>query len=144
MPGWVDQAVTDYCKRLPRECSVSFVDISLGYRAKGGDTLKAIRKEGEQMLAALSSRERVIALDVKGKLWSTEQLAQNMSDWQMSGDDIALLVGGPDGLAQECLQRANQSWSLSPLTLPHPLVRVLLAEQLYRGWSILKGHPYHK
>lgn len=144
MPAWVQEASHDYLKRFPREWSVEFVEIGLGHRSKGQDVAKAIAKEGEQMLAAIDSREYVIALDVKGKSWSTEQLAQQMENWQMAGNNIALLVGGPDGLAASCLERAQQRWSLSALTLPHPLVRVLLAEQLYRGWTILKNHPYHK
>jgi len=103
------------------------------------DYLKRFPREWQ-----IDPRERVIALDVKGKSWSTEKLSEQMVDWQMQGSNIALLVGGPDGLSSQCLQRAEQRWSLSALTLPHPLVRVLLAEQLYRGWTILKNHPYHK
>lgn len=144
MPSWVLEATHDYLKRFPREWAVEFVEIPLGHRSKSQDTAKAIAKEGELMLAAIDDRERVIALDVQGKSWSTEQLSQQMESWQMEGNNMALLVGGPDGLAPECLVRADQRWSLSALTLPHPLVRVLLAEQLYRGWSILKNHPYHK
>ncbi|MGS2717207.1 23S rRNA (pseudouridine(1915)-N(3))-methyltransferase RlmH [Eionea flava] len=144
MPAWVQEASQDYIKRFPREWQVEFVEIPLGHRGKGQDPQKAIAKEGSLMLAAIHPRERVIALDVKGKSWSTEQLSAQMESWQMAGANMALLVGGPDGLAAECLARADQTWSLSPLTLPHPLVRVLLAEQLYRGWSILKNHPYHK
>jgi 23S rRNA (pseudouridine1915-N3)-methyltransferase len=144
MPSWVLEATQDYLKRFPREWAVEFVEIALGHRGKGQDTAKAIAKEGESMLAAIDDRERVIALDVQGKSWSTEQLSQHMQDWQMDARNVALLVGGPDGLAPECLAKAEQRWSLSALTLPHPLVRVLLAEQLYRGWSILKNHPYHK
>ncbi|EGG94726.1 LSU methyltransferase [gamma proteobacterium IMCC1989] len=144
MPSWVLEATQDYLKRFPREWSVEFVEIALGHRGKGQDTAKAIAKEGENMLAAIDDRERVIALDVQGKSWSTEQLSQQMQHWQMDARNVALLVGGPDGLAPECLAKAEQRWSLSALTLPHPLVRVLLAEQLYRGWSILKNHPYHK
>jgi 23S rRNA (pseudouridine1915-N3)-methyltransferase len=144
MPSWVLEATQDYLKRFPREWSVEFVEIALGHRGKGQDTAKAIAKEGENMLAAIDDRERVIALDVQGKSWSTEQLSQQMQHWQMDARNVALLVGGPDGLAPECLAKAEHRWSLSALTLPHPLVRVLLAEQLYRGWSILKNHPYHK
>ena len=144
MPSWVLEATQDYLKRFPREWAVEFVEIALGHRGKGQDTAKAIAKEGESMLAAIDDRERVVALDVQGKSWSTEQLSQQMQNWQMDARNVALLVGGPDGLAPACLVRAEQRWSLSALTLPHPLVRVLLAEQLYRGWSILKNHPYHK
>ena len=86
----------------------------------------------------------MIALDVKGKAWSTEQLAEQMADWRMSGNNYCLLIGGPDGLAPQCLAQAHMRWSLSALTLPHPLVRILVIEQLYRACSILQNHPYHK
>ena len=96
------------------------------------------------MLAAIPSADKVIALEVTGKALSTSQLASQLQDWQREGDNISLLVGGPDGLAPECLSRAQQQWSLSALTLPHPLVRVVLAEQLYRAWAINNNHPYHR
>ncbi|MEH6626113.1 MAG: 23S rRNA (pseudouridine(1915)-N(3))-methyltransferase RlmH [Motiliproteus sp.] len=144
MPGWVEQGYSEYTKRMPKEMSVELLELSLGHRGKGADLTRAIQKEGDQMLAAIPASDKVIALDVKGKPWSTEQLAQQLADWQMDGGNISLLVGGPDGLDTRCLQRAERKWSLSALTLPHPLVRVLLAEQLYRAWTILKGHPYHK
>jgi len=148
MPSWVNEGIQDYVKRFNREFSVAFVEIPLGERSakkgKSQDKAKAITKEGQLMLAAIQPREYVIALDVKGAAWSTEQLSQQMGRWQMEGNNIALLVGGPDGLAPECLAKAQQHWSLSALTLPHPLVRVLLVEQLYRSWTILKNHPYHK
>ena len=98
----------------------------------------------KRMLAAISSAQHVIALDINGQSWSTEQLSRKLESWLQEGRNISLLVGGPDGLARPCLERAQQSWSLSPLTLPHPLVRVLLAEQLYRAWSVISGHPYHR
>ncbi|MCA9052629.1 MAG: 23S rRNA (pseudouridine(1915)-N(3))-methyltransferase RlmH, partial [Planctomycetaceae bacterium] len=89
-------------------------------------------------------RDRVIALCVEGQRWSTPQLAERLDDWRLEGRDVAFLVGGPDGLSPACLERAELKWSLSPLTLPHGLVRVVVAEQLYRAWSILSGHPYHR
>ncbi|HUH37822.1 MAG TPA: 23S rRNA (pseudouridine(1915)-N(3))-methyltransferase RlmH [Spongiibacteraceae bacterium] len=144
MPGWVDQAVADYRKRLPPELPLLWRDIPLAQRGKNADLKRAIHAEGEQMLAALDPRERVIALDVQGTAWSTEQLAEALAGWQMDGRNLSLLIGGPDGLAPACLARAERRWSLSPLTLPHPLVRVVLAEQLYRAWSINANHPYHR
>lgn len=96
------------------------------------------------MLAAIPHDCHVIALDVPGKGWHSGQLAANMQAWLGSGRDVALLVGGPDGLARSCLERAEQCWSLSPLTFPHALVRVVVAEQLYRAWTIISGHPYHR
>lgn len=144
MPAWVEQGVTEYTKRMPPEMKLAIREIPLGKRGKGADIQRAIEGEGKQMLAAIGAQDTVIALDVKGKPWSTEQLAQNLSRWQLEGDRISLLVGGPDGLAEDCLARAQQRWSLSALTLPHPLVRILLAEQLYRAWSINNNHPYHR
>ena len=144
MPKWVEQGVDEYCKRLPPELKLEVKEIALGKRGKGADIRRAIASEGQQMQAAIGDRDRVVALDVKGKPWSTEQLASNLRDWQLGGANISLLVGGPDGLAQECLDRADQHWSLSALTLPHPLVRIVLAEQLYRAWTINNNHPYHR
>ncbi|MFC6632775.1 23S rRNA (pseudouridine(1915)-N(3))-methyltransferase RlmH [Microbulbifer taiwanensis] len=147
MPGWVQEGYAEYAKRLPRELALEMVETPLGNRGqKSSPALieKARQKEGEAMLAALGQRDHVVALDVQGKPWSTEQLSQQLQSWQMLGENVSLLIGGPDGLSADCLGRARQRWSLSPLTLPHPLVRVLLAEQIYRAWSLLAGHPYHK
>ncbi|WP_426415929.1 23S rRNA (pseudouridine(1915)-N(3))-methyltransferase RlmH [Aestuariirhabdus sp. LZHN29] len=144
MPAWVQQGYQEYAKRLPADCGLECVEIPLGKRTKGADIKRAQRKEGEAMLAAIGGGDRVIALEVGGRPWSTEQLAEQMQQWRFDGRNISLLVGGPEGLAPECVARADQKWSLSPLTLPHPLVRVLLSEQLYRAWSILNNHPYHR
>ena len=144
MPKWVEQGVDEYTKRLPPELKLEFKEIALGKRGKGADIQRAIHSEGQQMLAAIGQYDRVIALDVLGKPWPTEKLAGELQNWQLEGDNISLLVGGPDGLAAECLQRASQRWSLSALTLPHPLVRIVLAEQLYRAWTINSHHPYHR
>ena len=144
MPDWVTQGTREYQKRLPSEINLTFVDIPLGYRAKNQPVIRAIEAEGEAMLKQVAAADRVVALEVKGKAWSTTQLAEQLAEWQLSGQNCTLLIGGPDGLAESCLNRADQKWSLSPLTLPHPLVRVVLAEQIYRAWSINAGHPYHK
>ena len=144
MPAWVETGVAEYRKRLPPEISFETREIALGKRGKNADITRAMAEEGAAMLAAIGARDRVIALDVRGKALSTEQLAEKLAAWQMHGDDVSLLVGGPDGLANVCLERASERWSLSALTLPHPLVRVLLAEQLYRAWSINHNHPYHR
>lgn len=147
MPAWVQEGYNEYAKRLPRELTLEMVEVPLGNRGQKNSAAlveKARQKEGEAMLAAINPREHVVALEVKGKSWSTEQLSRELADWQMSGDNVCLLIGGPDGLSPDCVARANQKWSLSALTLPHPLVRVLLAEQLYRAWTLLAGHPYHK
>lgn len=144
MPRWVQEGYLEYAKRLPGECSLKLVEIGLGHRGKGADIRRAVRREGEKMLRAIPRDCRVLALDVVGRSWSTEQLAELLGDWLGEGRDLALLVGGPEGLSDECLQRADARWSLSPLTLPHPLVRVVIAEQFYRAWSILHQRPYHR
>ena len=144
MPAWVTQGYDEYARRLPADCALQLTEIPAGKRSKNADIPRILQQEGERMLAALPKSVRVLAMDVKGSPWSTEQLAQGLNEWRHDGRDVALLVGGPEGLANECLARAEQRWSLSPLTLPHPLVRVVIAEQLYRAWSMLGNHPYHR
>lgn len=144
MPAWVNEAYREYARRLPRECRLHLTEIPLAQRVKSRNVERAVAEEGKRMLAELSPAEHVIALDVNGRSWSTEQLAGQFQQWMQEGRGISLLVGGPDGLSDACLERARQRWSLSPLTLPHALVRVLLAEQLYRAWTLMVGHPYHR
>jgi 23S rRNA (pseudouridine1915-N3)-methyltransferase len=144
MPDWIEAGIGEYRKRLPPELALDIREIPLAKRGKNADVARAIQQEGAAMLAAIPPRDQVIALEVGGRSLSTPQLAEQLGAWQMDGDNISLLVGGPDGLADECLQRAGQRWSLSALTLPHPLVRVLVAEQLYRAWAINSHHPYHR
>ncbi len=144
MPAWVEQGVAEYHKRMPRELQVVWKELPLGHRGKGASAEVARAKEGEAMLKAIPAGDRVIALDVKGKQRSTPQLAAELEQWLMSGDNYSLLIGGPDGIAPECLAKAERRWSLGDLTLPHPLVRIILAEQLYRAWTITAGHPYHR
>lgn len=144
MPAWVQQGYAEYAKRMPPECALRLVEIASGKRGKNADIARAMRDEGRRMLNAIPKGARVIALEVNGRNWSTELLAQQLDTWMAGGQDIALLVGGPEGLSGEARAAAAQQWSLSPLTLPHPLVRVILAEQLYRALSILRNHPYHR
>lgn len=144
MPAWVESGVAEYRKRLPPEIQFDIREIALAQRGKNADLARAMQQEGDAMLAAIGARDFVIALDVKGKALSTEQVAVELAKWQQQGDPVSILVGGPDGLAPACLQRAQQRWSLSALTLPHPIVRVVFAEQLYRAWSINNNHPYHR
>lgn len=144
MPDWVSTAFNEYSKRLPAQCALNLIEIPMPKRGKNIAISKAMQKESELMLAAIPQNSLVICLEVSGKAWSTENLSANLKDWLGSGYDISLLVGGPDGLHPDCIAKAKQSWSLSALTLPHPLVRVILAEQIYRAWSILQGHPYHR
>jgi len=144
MPDWVELGYTEYAKRMPPESKIKLVEIAAGKRSKNSDIKRLTQQEGEKMLAAIPKGAKVVALDVLGKACTTEELAQELKNWQASGQDIAILIGGPEGLADDCLKQAQQKISLSKLTLPHPLVRVVLAEQLYRATTILKGHPYHK
>ncbi|MHA7881423.1 MAG: 23S rRNA (pseudouridine(1915)-N(3))-methyltransferase RlmH [Saccharospirillum sp.] len=144
MPAWVQDAVAEYSKRLPRDLPVDWQPIALGNRGRNASAEVAIRHEGDAMLSAIRDTDWVVALDLAGKAWSTEELAGQLGQWRLQARDLAILIGGPDGLDARCLKRADQRWSLSRLTLPHPLVRVLLVEQLYRAWTITQNHPYHK
>lgn len=140
MPGWVDEAFDEYRRRLPRDWAVELRAVPLSRR----EGERAVYEEGEALLAAVQPDERVIALEVGGEPWSTVELAAQLRGWRDEDTRVAFLVGGPDGLAGACRARASRHWSLSRLTLPHPLVRIVLIEQLYRAWSILAGHPYHR
>jgi len=144
MPSWVSQGYEDYARRMPRECSLRLVEIPPGRRSRTQSPAPAVEEEGRRMLATIPERSLVVALDVGGRAWDTPALAARLQEWLQSGRDIVLLVGGPDGLSGDCLRRADLRWSLSALTLPHALVRVVLAEQLYRAWTIISGHPYHR
>lgn len=144
MPAWVEQGFNEYAKRFGTSCSLQLHEILAEKRTKNADIPRLIEREGEKILAAIKPGNRVIALDVKGQSWSTEQLASHLKSWHQDGRQIDMMIGGPDGLSTACVQRADIKWSLSPLTLPHPLVRILLAEQLYRASSILQNHPYHR
>jgi 23S rRNA (pseudouridine1915-N3)-methyltransferase len=144
MPRWVTEGVAEYTVRLPRELRLEWCEIPLARRGKDSRPGHLRQREGEQILKAVPAGDQVIAMDIQGKVLSTQELARELQDWQMSGDNYSLLIGGPDGLSPECLQRADRRWSLSALTLPHPLVRILLAEQLYRAWTITVNHPYHR
>ncbi|GAA3922669.1 23S rRNA (pseudouridine(1915)-N(3))-methyltransferase RlmH [Litoribacillus peritrichatus] len=144
MPSWVTEGYKEFARRMPSEMTLELCEIQPGQRGKGRDVARAMQKEGDAMLAAIASSDYVVALEVKGKAWTTEQLSTQMEGWRMNGCDVALLVGGPEGLDRRCVERADIKWSLSPLTLPHPMVRLLVSEQLYRGWSIMTNHPYHR
>ncbi|MCW9088192.1 MAG: 23S rRNA (pseudouridine(1915)-N(3))-methyltransferase RlmH [Gammaproteobacteria bacterium] len=144
MPDWVEQGYAEYAKRLPQECSLVLQEVAAGKRGKNADLARLMRQEGEKMAAAIPKGARVVALEVKGRAWTTEQLAKRLEAWMGEGRDVALLVGGPEGIEPSLSGQAEERWSLSPLTLPHPLVRIVVAEQLYRAWSIIKGHPYHR
>jgi 23S rRNA (pseudouridine1915-N3)-methyltransferase len=144
LPDWVNEGFREYQKRLRTPLVLELIEIPVATRRAGENPQRAIAREGENMLAALGREDYVVALEVSAKSMTTEQLSAWLAERLREGRPLALLIGGPDGLSEACRARANQSWSLSPLTLPHALVRVVLAEQIYRAMSMLAGHPYHR
>ncbi len=142
MPSWVEAGYQEYAKRLPSNF-IRLVEIPL-IKRPSSDCTRQIKQEGKLMLAAIPKDNFVIALDVQGEQWSTETLAAHLQKWQDTAQALSLLIGGPEGLTMECLAQADKKWSLSSLTFPHPLVRIIVAEQLYRSWSIINHHPYHR
>ena len=144
MPDWVTTGFKEYQRRFPRDMALELVEIPAGKRGKNADITRILHKEGEQMLAIIPKGNHIVSLDLPGKTWTTPELATQLSRWQLDGRDVSLLIGGPEGLAPSCKQAATQSWCLSALTLPHPLVRVVVAESLYRAWSVNTNHPYHR
>jgi 23S rRNA (pseudouridine1915-N3)-methyltransferase len=143
-PGWVRTACEDYITRLGSRLKVSVTEIGLSPRTGGASAARAVAREGERVLAAVRREDYLVALDERGTEFSTRELASWLEARRQEGTDLAFVIGGPDGLAREVLERSRLRWSLSRLTLPHALVRVLLAEQLYRAVSLLAGHPYHR
>jgi|SRR5690606_36110019 len=144
MPAWVDAGFREYARRLPRELRLELREVRAGRRTKGADLARVLADEGERLLAAVPAGARAVALERTGRMLATEELARELEAQAALGQDLALLVGGPEGLAPESLARLPERWSLSRLTLAHPLVRVVVAEQVYRAWSILKRLPYHR
>ena len=143
-PDWVDEGAEDFAKRLRGRCTLEIKAVPLARRTATAPAERAIQDEGRRMLAAVPPGAHIVALLETGKPWSTKELARKLEGWMQLGAPVALLVGGPDGLSPECISRANERWSLSNLTLPHGLVRVVVAEALYRAWSLLENHPYHR
>jgi 23S rRNA (pseudouridine1915-N3)-methyltransferase len=143
-PAWVDAGYADYAKRLRGRCALELKEVPLARRAASASVARAIDAEGERLLSAVPQGAHAVALLEGGKPWSTADLAAKLEGWMRLGTPVALLVGGPDGLAAACVARASERWSLSPLTLPHGLVKVIVAEALYRAWSVLERHPYHR
>lgn len=144
MPAWVSSGFDEYVKRLPPHLKLELIERPASPWAARGDVARSMHEEAEALRGAIPKGAHVIALDERGSAWTTHQLSGRLAEWQREGRDIALLVGGPDGLDPTLRSEAQARWSLSALTLPHPLVRVIVAEQLYRGWSLLAGHPYHR
>jgi len=141
MPDWVQTATADYQKRLPRQWQFKVHEVSQA--SLGSAELNKV-KEAQGLLAGVPDRAHLVALDNRGSSWTTSQVAQQLTRWQELGKPVSLLIGGPDGLDDTAYNQSDQQWSLSPLTFPHPLVRVLLIEQIYRAYSLTINHPYHR
>ncbi|MBB5208556.1 23S rRNA (pseudouridine(1915)-N(3))-methyltransferase RlmH [Chiayiivirga flava] len=143
-PAWVAEGFAEYRKRLSHWLPLELIEIAPGLRGKGRDAARATSDEGARVLAAVPKQAHIVTLDGRGRPHSSEQLAQRLEHWRGLGRDLALLVGGPEGHAEAVSAAASESWSLGPLTLPHMLVRLVVAEQLYRAASMLANHPYHR
>lgn len=144
MPSWVVGGWDEYARRFPRGFSLQLHEVPAIRRGPNADIEAIRRRESETLLAVAPSSSLLVALDERGKQWTTRELSGEMRAWMQGGRDLAFLVGGADGLSEDCLQKVEHRWSLGKLTLPHPLVRVVLAEQLYRAWAITQNHPYHR
>ncbi|MGI9272820.1 MAG: 23S rRNA (pseudouridine(1915)-N(3))-methyltransferase RlmH [Woeseiaceae bacterium] len=143
-PAWVDDAFENYSGRLPRDWKFRIDQIATARRSKNNTSKNAMDIEADALLARIKKDEQVVLLDQRGKQLTSEALATRLSDWQADGRDLCFVIGGPDGVAETCRRRADVIWSLSDLTLPHGLARILFAEQMYRAWSLQNGHPYHR
>jgi len=143
-PDWVQAGFDSYARRLRGTCTMSLTEIPLPKRSGSTQSARLRQQEGSRMLAAVPTRARIVALDESGRRWNTLELKGRLERWLGGGRAVALLIGGPDGLAPECLERADERWAVSSLTLPHGLVRIVVAEAIYRAWSLLEQHPYHR
>jgi 23S rRNA (pseudouridine1915-N3)-methyltransferase len=144
MPKWVQETFNDYNQRLNKAQQIELIEIPPVHRNKSSNATKAKQIEGKNLLSAIKAGEKLILLDEHGKNISTKYLAQTIQNWQLEGHDIAIVIGGADGVSDEVKQKAFAKWSLSQLTFPHPLVRVIVIEQIYRAYSIIANHPYHR
>ena len=144
MPEWINTGYSEFSKRMPPELQINLIEITPSMRSKTTVIEKNIKEEGERIQSAIPANSRLIVLDEKGKNFSSIDLSKKMESWLPMGQDIAIVIGGADGIDPKIKQQTDEKWSLSSFTLPHALVRVVIAEQLYRAWSILQGHPYHR
>jgi 23S rRNA (pseudouridine1915-N3)-methyltransferase len=144
MPSWVTEGYNEYARRLHQDIQLQLIEIPLAKRGKNADFARLMEKEGKQMLAATHTSDYIVALDMKGECFTTGHLSSRLKSLMQDGKHLSVFIGGPEGLAKNCSTRADEKWSLSDLTLPHPLARVLFVEQIYRSWTIIKGHPYHR
>jgi 23S rRNA (pseudouridine1915-N3)-methyltransferase len=143
-PAWVEQAYTEYARRLRRGLEIDLTEVPLAPRRASANQARAIEDEGTRILRAVPKGAYVVALHEAGAQWSTRELARALEQWMAARVPVSLLIGGPDGLSPRCLATAGAQWSVSPLTLPHGIVKIVAAEALYRAWSLLNGHPYHR
>lgn len=144
MPSWVEEGFGEYAKRLPHELKITSIVLPLATRSKTGTAAQWKAKEAVAILKAIPAQSHIIVLDERGDSFTTQQLAHNIVQWQQRSHTLCFIIGGPDGLDNTVLAKAHARWSLSPLTLPHPLVRIILVEQVYRAWTLLQDHPYHR
>ena len=144
MPKWVQEGFAEYAKRLPKACSMKLIELPMAQRVKTRSVEQNKTEEAKRIVTAIPKGALMIALDEHGQQVTTQALAKKLEDWLSGGQDVALVVGGPDGLDADILQQAQWTWGLSKLTLPHPMVRVMVVEQIYRAWSVISNHPYHR
>lgn len=144
MPKWVQDGYAEYAKRLPKACSIKLVELPMAQRGKTNSVDRMKAEEAKRILEAIPKGARMVVLDEHGKQVTTKGLAEKLEEWLGGGQDVALIVGGPDGLQKELIDQAQWKWGLSNLTLPHPMVRILVVEQIYRAWSVIQNHPYHR
>lgn len=143
-PEWVSSGFDEYVRRLPRHLPLELVEVPAVNRTRAADSIRAKREEGSRLLNRVPEDSHLVALNETGTTVTTRHLASVLSTWMGSGRDVAMMIGGADGLSKDCLDRADECWSLSALTFPHALVRVIVAEQMFRAWSIISKHPYHR
>lgn len=144
MPEWVEAGFQEYAKRFPRDCALELIEVRAEPRTTGKTPAAMMELEATRLRQAIPPRTRLVVLDERGEDMTSRRLAERLQKWQDGGDDVAFVIGGPDGLAPALKQGAHETMRLSSLTLPHAMVRVMLAEALYRAWSLLNNHPYHR
>jgi 23S rRNA (pseudouridine1915-N3)-methyltransferase len=144
MPPWVNEAWHDYRRRMPPGIALALREVPLGKRTKNADIPRLVAEESRALAAAMPERARRVVLDIRGRPWTTRELSRRLEFWMADGRDVGFMIGGPDGVDSAIVAESDERWSLGPLTLPHPLVRVVVAEQLYRAWTITQHHPYHR
>ena len=144
MPRWVEQGIEDYAKRMRSSCPIQVCEITPVKRGTGINTEECLAKEAKKLLEKLPRNSHVVMLDASGQQWTTLDFAACIKRWMAAGRDVSFLVGGSDGLAQQCQEQADEVWSFSKLTFPHAVMRLLLVEQLYRAWSVINRLPYHR